>query len=193
MAFNVVDNTTDVREMRWAVNGRDGSDTISMKGWRCKTECDHLEEVEAGEGQLSVLWSEATTWPNLPGRIPLEGEEVEIMKGMVVIYDIGVSPRLKSLEVNGKLSFLRGQPAQLNTYSMWVRAGQVDIGTEEEPFDSTVEIRLHGNNTSPSQFVFSQSVPVGNKNLIITGTMNMFGLPRTRMTRLLMNAMPGQT
>lgn len=133
------------------------------------------------------------TWPNLPNRIPIEGDEVEIMDGMTVIYDIGESPLFKSVEVNGNLSFLRGQSALLKTYSLWVRSGQVDIGTEDEPFDSTVEIRLHGNNTSPSQFVFSQSVPVGNKNLIVTGTMNMFGTPRTRMTRLLANAFPGQT
>jgi len=125
MAMNVVDDTEDVREMRWAVNGRDSSNTINMKGWRCKTVCPDLVEPveEAGENQLTVLWSEASTWPNLPNRIPLEGEEVEIMKGMVVVYDIGVSPKFKSLEVNGNLSFLRGQPAQLNTYSMWVRSG----------------------------------------------------------------------
>ena len=57
--------------------------------------------------------------------------------------------------INGVVTFMPGQPAMLNAYSVWIRAGTVNIGTASEPFDSTVEIRLHGNNTSPSEFVFS--------------------------------------
>lgn len=114
------------------------------------------------------------------------------MDGWTVIYDIGISPIFKSVQVNGKLEFLYGQPAILRTYSMWVRAGRVDVGTADAPFDSTVEIQLQGNNTSESQFIFSQAIPTGTKNLIITGTMNMFGTPRTRVTRLLETAYPQQ-
>jgi hypothetical protein len=73
-----------------------------------------------------------------------------IRKGWDVVYDIETSPVFKSLEINGKLSFKRGQPALLQSFAIWIRAGEVDVGTEDEPFDSTVEIRLHGNNTSPS-------------------------------------------
>ena len=43
----------------------------------------------------------------------------------------------------------------LQSHAIWIRAGEVNVGTEDEPFDSTVEIRLHGNNTSPSEFVFA--------------------------------------
>jgi len=73
-----------------------------------------------------------------------------------------------------------------------VRAGIVDIGSASEPFNSTVEIRLHGNNTSPSEFVFSPNIQVGNKNFIITGTVNMHGNPRSSSTRLVANAYKGQ-
>ena len=55
-----------------------------------------------------------------------------------------------------------------------------------------MEIRLHGNNSSPSEFVFSPSIPVGNKNFIITGTVSMYGQPRERLTRLLRPAYPGE-
>lgn len=78
-----------------------------------------------------------------------------INSGWDVVYDIGDSPLFKSIEINGKLSFLRGQPAVLNSYGIWVRAGQIDVGTEEEPFDDTVEIKLHGNFTSDDQFVIT--------------------------------------
>jgi len=84
-----------------------------------------------------------------------------------------------------------GQPAVLNTFSLWVRAGELNIGNATHPFDSTAEIKLHGNNTSPSQFVFAPEIPVGTKNFIVTGTANLYGKPRTRMTRLLESAYPG--
>ena len=55
-----------------------------------------------------MLWSNIDTWTNLPGRIPEEGDEVEIMDGWDVVYDIGTSPVFKNLQINGKLSFQRG-------------------------------------------------------------------------------------
>ena len=78
-----------------------------------------------------------------------------IPPGENVVYDLGESPLYKSLEINGRLGFLPGQDHKLNTRSVWVRAGMLEIGTEDEPFDGTVEIMLHGNNTSPSEFVFA--------------------------------------
>lgn len=80
----------------------------------------------------------------------------------------------------------------MNTYALWVRAGTLNIGSASQPFDSTAEIRLHGNNTSPSQFVFSPQIQVGNKNFIITGNVNMFGKQRDGSARLLRNAYPGE-
>ena len=82
----------------------------------------------------------------------------------------------------------------LQAFGIWVRAGELNVGTEDEPFDSTVEIRLHGNNRSPTEFVFAPQIPVNNKHLIVTGKLNMFGIPRTkRVTRLLDSALPNQT
>ena len=125
--------------------------------------------------------------------MPEEGEEVVIEPGWDIIYDIGTSPVFKNIQINGKLSFKRGEPAVVQAFGIWVRAGEVNVGTEAEPFDSTVEFRLHGNNTSPTEFVFAPQIPVNNKHFIVTGKLNMFGAPRTkRVTRLLENAYPGQ-
>ena len=61
--------------------------------------------------RTQMFWSDINTW--LPGRIPVEGDEVHIQPGWDVVYDIETSPVFKSLEINGKLSFKRGQPALL--------------------------------------------------------------------------------
>jgi hypothetical protein len=51
-----------------------------------------------------MRWSDEETWINTLGHIPMEGDVVEIMEGWDVLYDVGISPVFKSLEVNGKLS-----------------------------------------------------------------------------------------
>ena len=69
----------------------------------------------------------------------------------------------------------------------------MNVGTEAAPFTNSVEFRLHGNNESPSEFSLDSNVPVSNKNFIVTGTLNMFGEKRTRLTRLVESAKPGDT
>lgn len=51
----------------------------------------------------------------------------------------------------------------------------MNVGTESEPFDSTVEIRLHGVRRDETPFIFSPNILPGNKNIIVSGTLNMFG------------------
>lgn len=115
----------------------------------------------------------------------MAGEVLVVPSGYNVVYDIGESPLFTSLEINGKVTFKRGQPAKINTFALWVRAGIVEAGNATHPFDSTVDIVLHGNNTTPSSFVFHPNVQVGNKNFIVTGTVNFFGTPRSTSSRLL--------
>ena len=199
--MNVHYDDLERREVRWVVNGRDESYELSMWANLCDGECE-VPEIEEEEEIVTNLmyWSDPNTWARHRERnyrtdedgLPLDGEEVEIMVDMDVIYDIGTSPVFKNLQVNGKLSFKRSEPALLQAYSIWIRAGEVNVGTKEEPFDSTVEFKLHGNQESPSEFTFSASVPTSNKNLIVTGKLNMYGTPRTRMTRLLQSAYPNQ-
>ena len=183
MGSNVVYNDTATRQMHFAVNARDGSGGMYIKGHRCVDYCK-IDPVIIDNTTTTMYWSDPATWTYLPNRVPLAGEEVIIHQGWDVIFDLEDSPLFKNVEVNGKLTWLRGQPGRLNTHALWVRAGSIDIGTEADPFDSQAEIKLHGNHMSPSEFVFAPHIPVGNKNLIITSQVNMFGKPRQRMSRL---------
>lgn len=145
MGMNVVYNLTEARETHFVVNGDDGSGSMTITGKRCIENCQAIlppvpEEPEKPPEEIPTnLWSDPKTWKNLDNRIPLEGEKVIIDPNMHVIYDLGISPLFQSLEVNGLMTFLSGQPAKINAYAVWVRAGTMRIGTETEPFDSTVE------------------------------------------------------
>ena len=165
MGMNNFFNDT-VKMFEFAVNARDKSSTMLVEGIRCLDVCpDAVEDEEDEETTARIpdtsptnLWSDEFTWTDQDGVLPTDGDDIIIPEGKEIIYDIGTSPVFKSIIINGKLSFLQGQPAVLNTYALWVRAGELEIGTEAEPFNSTVEIKLHGNNTSPSEFSFNPNV-----------------------------------
>lgn len=103
MGMNDVNTDEDVQEMRFAVNGRDDSSSMKITGLRCKDYCK-IDPVEDPDVKTEMLWSDKKTWPNL-GHVPEEDDEVEIKDGWEVVYDVETSPILKSLEVNGKLTF----------------------------------------------------------------------------------------
>lgn len=103
---NVIYNQTEVREFWWVVNGKDyeNRSTLRMEGFRCIINCDLEaidEEVEIADGPLP--WSEADSWES--GAVPVEGEDVEIPPGAWIELDLEDTPRLKSLTINGRLTF----------------------------------------------------------------------------------------
>ena len=61
-----------------------------------------------------------------------------------MIYDLEESPILEYLEINGRLTFLYGYNLTLKTKYIFVRAGQLIIGTEEEPYFGSARIVLYG-------------------------------------------------
>ena len=100
-------------------------------------------------------------------------------------YDLPVdqAPKLTSLEVNGRLMFEPSADRLLKTYNLWVRAGELEIGKAGEPFPNKATIELQGDNTEEF-FAFTNAIEAGNKNLVVTGLVNMYGLERDIRTRL---------
>ena len=65
-----------------------------------------------------------------------------------------------------------------------MRAGELFIGSEEEPFTGNAEITLHGMQDEET-FILGQAISAGNKILANVGDVKMYGQPRDRHTRLL--------
>jgi len=65
--------------------------------------------------------------------VPAEGEEVEIKSGWHMVFDLEESPILKSLQINGILSFSNTTNTHLRAKHIFVRAGQLLIGTADYP------------------------------------------------------------
>jgi hypothetical protein len=139
---NLVVNDTESdlgKRMNLIINGETPERTrVDLTGWRCvgtdwDGKCDN-EDVPEGEVEDEERrWSKISSWPNLDGRIPIDGDHIVIEPSWNMIYDLPADQavKLKSLQINGNLTFLDGEDRLLMSHSIWVRSGALNIGTEE--------------------------------------------------------------
>ena len=80
----------------------------------------------------------------------------------------------------------------LNCKYIFVRAGQLAIGSEEEPFQANAKITLFGEKND-EQIKMSGTVEAGNKLFANSGLVELYGKPRSRMVRLLSPVYNGYT
>src|SRR5262252_5628526 len=86
-------------------------------------------------------WSDAATWPDK--KVPSKDGAVTIDKDMNVVLDVS-PPALRSLTINGKLSFADNKDLELTTEWIMVH-GELEIGTEAKPHTRKATITLTDN------------------------------------------------
>jgi len=132
-------------------------------------DCDQKDITEKTISGEIKYWSDTTTWSS--GKLPVEGEDVEIAPGENVVLDIS-TPRLFKLTVNGRLTFLNDvkEPKNLtlNTNLLYVRAGELIIGNQTHPYNGEAKIVLYGE-PNDETLAYSMTVETGNKVLAIVG------------------------
>ena len=84
-----------------------GSRTLQLNGVRCRDNlvpwCAPPAPPTSCTGETK-LWSNTATWPL--GRLPVDGEDVTIPSGVIIVFDLEESPILKLIKVDGCLRFL---------------------------------------------------------------------------------------
>lgn len=193
---NVIYNQSDVREFHFVMNGDESENRniLELEGFRCVVNCEEesIEEVEISDEVF--LWSATTSWES--GAIPVEGDEVEILPGVNMLFDLEDSPLLAKLTINGRLSFFNDAETAhnqiLHTKILYIRQGELLIGDPNLPYNGNAEIRLHGVPTDDA-LAFSLGVEAGNKVLTVVGLAHLYGEPRDRMSRLRETVLKGDT
>ena len=84
---------------------------------------------------------DAATWPDK--KVPGKDAVVTIGKDMNVVLDVSPMP-LRSLTINGKLSFADNKDLELTTEWIMVH-GELEIGTEAKPHTRKATITLTDN------------------------------------------------
>ncbi|HEX5132363.1 MAG TPA: G8 domain-containing protein [Candidatus Krumholzibacteria bacterium] len=86
-------------------------------------------------------WSDPATWPGK--KVPAKDDVVTIEKDMNVVLDVS-PPALRSVTINGKLSFADNKDLELTTEWVMVH-GELEIGTEARPHTRKATITLTDN------------------------------------------------
>jgi cell migration-inducing and hyaluronan-binding protein len=130
-----------------------------------------------------VLWSDPATWPE--GKVPGEGDAVTIARDMDVVLDVD-PPALRSLTVDGKLSFSNDLDIELETDWIYLRRGELHIGSETDPHTRKATITLTDN--VPGEDVNT----MGDRGIMLMGgTLSLHGDREHTWTKLAKTAQAG--
>jgi hypothetical protein len=183
---NVVYNKTEERRIEFWVDGKNKSkSSIKLIGWRCKNYCPKGVEEKPIEDAVR-RWSDKESWPL--GILPQEGETVVIEPGWNMLYDLEESPIFNMVEINGRLTFEDAdKDLHLRAKYVYVRAGELIIGTQEQPFNRTAKITLYGEKEN-QHILWDNAIEAGNKILANTNKISMYGKSRHSHSRLTKSA-----
>ncbi len=106
-------------------------------------QADHAHGV-GGDGTTpaavrQLLWSDPASWPD--GQVPGEGDAVTIARGTEVVLDVD-PPALRSLTIDGSLRFSDELDIELATEWIYIRGGELQIGSEDAPHTRQATITL---------------------------------------------------
>jgi len=194
---NIVYNDSDIwdeMELKYYVTGFGASSrpystrNIRFQGVRCLSACN--EQLDEGVEQETGTryWSDPTNWPDetLPG----EDDEVHILPGWNMIMDLEETPVYGLVRVNGKLTFKNDIDIKFRAKHIFVRAGELHIGSEETPYLKNCEITLYGLRNEKA-IVYDNAIEAGNKLIANINKVRMYGQNRAKMTRLVREAKAG--
>jgi cell migration-inducing and hyaluronan-binding protein len=129
------------------------------------------------------LWSDPASWPD--GKVPREGDAVTIARDRDVVLDV-TPPVLRSLTIDGKLSFSDDRDLGLKTDWIYLPGGELEIGSEAKPYRHTATITLTDN--VPGEDINT----MGDRGImLLRGTLSLHGDRKNTWTKLARTAKAG--
>src|ERR1700687_4457805 len=133
-------------------------------------------------------WSDAATWPDK--KVPGKDAVVTIEKDMNVVLDV-TPPALRSLTINGKLSFADNKDLELSTEWVMVH-GELEIGTEARPHTRKATITLTDNVKDEDMSGIGGTNDRSDRGIMMMGgTLNLHGNRTNSWTKLSKTAEAG--
>src|SRR5579863_8234399 len=133
-------------------------------------------------------WSSASTWPDK--KVPAKDAVVTIDKDMNVVLDV-TPPALRSLTINGKLSFADKKDLELSTEWIMVH-GELEIGTEAKPHMHHATITLTDNVKNEDMTGEGGTNDRSDRGIMMMGgTLNLHGTEKNSWTKLAKTAEAG--
>src|SRR5690606_15418154 len=132
-----------------------------------------------------VRWSDPAAWPG--GKVPAAGDAVVIPRDTEVVLDVDAKG-LRSLTVDGKLTFSNERDLELETEWIYLRGGELEIGTEARPHTRKATITL--TDKVPGEDINT----MGDRGIMLMrGTLNLHGDREHTWSKLAKTAEKGAT
>lgn len=184
--FNSFENSSSTQEFTFVVNGKEGSaKDILLNAVECIGSCDADAAPVDDTAELpdfGSFWSDPASWPS--GQVPAAGQNVVIAADMWILLDVPATDILGLLTIDGRLEFADHLgPINLRAKQVYVRAGELLIGSEANRFQNEAQITLYGESSEEAEIMVG-AVETGSKQIVNTGRMEMFGMSRSRDARL---------
>src|ERR1700680_2630491 len=145
-------------------------------------------QQKASSTASAKRWSDASTWPDK--KVPTKDAVVTIEKEMNVILDVS-PPALRSLTINGKLSFADNKDLELSTEWVMVH-GELEIGTEARPHTRKATITLTDNVKDEDMSGIGGTNDRSDRGIMMMGgTLNLHGNRTNSWTKLSKTAEAG--
>src|SRR5579871_1727530 len=133
-------------------------------------------------------WSDPAAWPDK--KVPAKDAVVTIEKDMNVVLDVSPPP-LRSLTINGKLSFADKKDLELTTEWIMVH-GELEIGTEARPHTRKATITLTDNVKDEDMSGIGGTTDRSDRGIMMMGgTLNLHGDRQNSWTKLARTAEAG--
>jgi cell migration-inducing and hyaluronan-binding protein len=148
---------------------------------------EHMDAAPAAAPAAvrTMRWSDAAAWPD--GKVPAEGDAVTIARDMAIVLDVS-PPALRSLTIQGKLSFSDERDIELATDWIYLAGGELEIGTEARPHTRNATITL--TDKVPGEDINT----MGDRGIVLLrGTLNLHGDREHTWTKLAKTAEAGAT
>jgi len=142
-----------------------------------------MPAVASVAGVKQMRWSDPASWPD--GKVPGQGDAVTIGQDKNILLDVS-PPALRSLTINGKLSFADDRDLNLTTEWIYLPGGELAIGSEAKPYKRKATITLTDN-------VKDEDInTMGDRGImLLRGTLNLHGDREHTWTKLAKTAKAG--
>jgi hypothetical protein len=128
-------------------------------------------------------WSDPASWPD--GKVPRAGDAVTIARGRDIVLDVA-PPALRSLTINGRLSFSDDRDIELKSEWIYLAGGALDIGSEARPHKHNATITL--TDSVPNEDINT----MGDRGIMMMGgTLSLHGDRRNSWSKLARTAKAG--
>ncbi len=137
----------------------------------------------AAPAARQTRWSDPASWPD--GKVPRAGDAVRIGRDRNILLDV-TPPALRSLTVDGKLSFADDRDLELKSEWILLSGGELDIGSEARPHTRNAVITLTDN--VPNEDINT----MGDRGIMMmAGTLSLHGDRTNTWTKLAKTAKAG--